>query len=545
MRGRGCGRGAGRAAYDAHPNCLVRLAALSHLACAYEPTSAVPPRHHSRRPAPSPAAAPPPPPPPGHRPAAAARALAAPPAPSTPNPLATPGGAEAEACGLDPPPAVCAVSCGEGHVAALSRDGRVWTWGLNSEGQLGLGDDRQRAAPTPVPTLPAGSRRVRLLACGGAHTLLATAGDELFAFGANGFGQLGLGTRRGSNAPQRVAALSGQAVRCLAAGATHSLVALAAGGDSRGGLVAFGSNDHLQLGTRSRNAEAAPTLVPAFRGVGVVSLAAGRLHSAAVTEAGRCHTWGGGRRGQLGQGEHRDVVDPYLVQFGLPQSMAREPRALQVSCGEFHTAVVVEVVPAVPAPPPIERGREGAPPEPLRRSEERDRFAQRGALALGSSPAPGAGGHATPGASTGAERVGPAGRGPASPSLPPSATRRAAEAGARRGVWAFGSGREGQLGQGNAHDSSLPQEVGQLRHEEVVSVACGSAHTLAACRSGMVFAWGRNSAGQLGLGLPPRRPPSAAPRRARRARARAHAARGRAPGAQGTTGPRLRRRRWR
>lgn len=427
------------------------------------------------------------------------------------------------------------MSCGEGHVAALSRDGRVWTWGLNSEGQLGLGDDRQRAVPTPVPTLPAGSRRVRLLACGGAHTLLATAGDELFAFGANGFGQLGLGTRRGSNAPQRVAALSSQAVRCLAAGATHSLVALAAGGDSRGGLVAFGSNDHLQLGTRSRNAEAAPAVVPAFRGVGVVSLAAGRLHSAAVTEAGRCYTWGGGRRGQLGQGEHRDLIDPYLVQFGLPQSMAREPRALQVSCGEFHTAVVVEVVPAVRlAPPPIERGREGAPPEPLRRSP-RDRFAQPGApgapdsgVALGGTP--GAGGSAAPVAGTGAERA----------ALPPrSATRRAAEAGARRSVWAFGSGREGQLGLGNAHDSSLPQEVGQLRHEEVMSVACGSAHTLAACRSGMVYAWGCNAAGQLGLGPPPRRPPR------RAARARAHAAWGRAPGAQGTTGPRLRRRRWR
>lgn len=42
------------------------------------------------------------------------------------------------------------VSCGNAHAVALTTDGRVWAWGLNSHGQLGQGDDNKHKGPVHV-----------------------------------------------------------------------------------------------------------------------------------------------------------------------------------------------------------------------------------------------------------------------------------------------------------------------------------------------------------------------------------------------------------
>lgn len=47
------------------------------------------------------------------------------------------------------------------------------------------------------------TNRVTKLACGGYHTLVLTSEDELFAFGANSYGELGLGDTKESSRPRR------------------------------------------------------------------------------------------------------------------------------------------------------------------------------------------------------------------------------------------------------------------------------------------------------------------------------------------------------
>jgi hypothetical protein len=46
------------------------------------------------------------------------------------------------------------VFAGADHVVVLTADGRVWAWGAGAHGQLGLGDERDRAVFTLVPDLP-------------------------------------------------------------------------------------------------------------------------------------------------------------------------------------------------------------------------------------------------------------------------------------------------------------------------------------------------------------------------------------------------------
>ena len=87
------------------------------------------------------------------------------------------------------------VACGGAHTAALTDDGVLYIWGRGNEGQLGLGDLRPRAVPTLMKALGDKQAGTTVLqaACGGAHTLALCDNGEVYAWGLNEEGQLGLG----------------------------------------------------------------------------------------------------------------------------------------------------------------------------------------------------------------------------------------------------------------------------------------------------------------------------------------------------------------
>ena len=67
-------------------------------------------------------------------------------------------------------------------------------------------------------------------------------------------------------------------------------------------------------------------------------------------------------------------------------------------------------------------------------------------------------------------------------------------------VVAFGSNTWGQLGLGHAIWQASPQVVPALCRIRVTRIACGFAHTVVLTAEDEVLAFGRNDAGQLGLG---------------------------------------------
>jgi alpha-tubulin suppressor-like RCC1 family protein len=200
------------------------------------------------------------------------------------------------------------VACGAEHVVALASDGRLFSWGQNENGQLGLGDNRQRQSPREIYTFPSTSKVVKDVTCGHTHTLAVTSTDELFAWGCNGHGQLGLGHPYDRNSPQRVEALCQRRIRRIAAGAQHSLVFV-----EIGGLHSFGCNDHGQLGLGTNIGSRVPAQVALLKEAEIVSVGAGVVHSAAVSSTGACYTWGGGIRGQLGHGRFEESLLPEEV----------------------------------------------------------------------------------------------------------------------------------------------------------------------------------------------------------------------------------------
>src|ERR1700722_2283898 len=78
----------------------------------------------------------------------------------------------------------------------IDQSGQLWAWGDNFYGQLGVGDRTNRNIPTLVP-LPEGASKWVLVA-GGANFAIAVAdSDKLYTWGLNDKGQIGNGTPDG------------------------------------------------------------------------------------------------------------------------------------------------------------------------------------------------------------------------------------------------------------------------------------------------------------------------------------------------------------
>ncbi len=122
---------------------------------------------------------------------------------------------------------------GDSHSAALASDGEVYTWGWSDRGQLGHGDRANRDRPTPLGLLEEASmqkglswstRVVMKSVCAGAdHTIALSNDGRAFSWGANSRGQLGLGHREFVTAPKHIAAIKRKIVQ-VACGSIHRYV---------------------------------------------------------------------------------------------------------------------------------------------------------------------------------------------------------------------------------------------------------------------------------------------------------------------------------
>lgn len=75
------------------------------------------------------------------------------------------------------------VACGRAHVLALTEEGNLYVWGLNAKGQLGLGDTHQRTTPTPME-LPNGHEVAKIYASNHSSACITKAGQILFTWGS-------------------------------------------------------------------------------------------------------------------------------------------------------------------------------------------------------------------------------------------------------------------------------------------------------------------------------------------------------------------------
>jgi alpha-tubulin suppressor-like RCC1 family protein len=201
-----------------------------------------------------------------------------------------------------------AVAAGGSHSLALTSAGGVLAWGGNESGQLGIGNN-QNVPVAEVVQIPAGTI-ITAIAAGDAHSLAVTSTGRVLAWGSNGEGELGDPTAGPSSTlPVDVALPQGVNVIAIAAGGEHSLAVT-----STGGAFAWGSNGFGELGNGTSGApHSTPVAVHLPAGTTVTSVAAGESHSVARTATGRVLAWGSNEMNQLGNGTDDDADVPVPV----------------------------------------------------------------------------------------------------------------------------------------------------------------------------------------------------------------------------------------
>lgn len=177
-----------------------------------------------------------------------------------------------------------AVAVGGSHVCALRAGGGVRCWGSDSDGQLGVGGAPGGASDVPLDvSLPSAAAAI---AAGGRHTCARLANGQLWCWGANDYGQLGIGTvDAAAEEPTLVAGVDPS--RALSLGADHSCLLGPAGQ-----AWCWGAGGAGQLGLGE--AMSVPVPVKALAPGPHRALSAGGSGACTVDATGALWCWGGG-----------------------------------------------------------------------------------------------------------------------------------------------------------------------------------------------------------------------------------------------------------
>jgi alpha-tubulin suppressor-like RCC1 family protein len=199
------------------------------------------------------------------------------------------------------------ITAGGGHACGLADDGTAYCWGSNGSGQLGNGT----LTIPPEPTLVTSALRFDSLAAGGSHTCGLVAGGAAYCWGSDAAGQLGSEKFAASTTPIPVD--GSQRFSQIVAGLDHTC-GIAAPPSRR--VFCWGANGLGQLGIGSTDSSAVPLQIPDSRAF--VALSAGDRTTCGIATDGQAFCWGRGTDGQLGNGVGSDAHTPQQVTGGAP-----------------------------------------------------------------------------------------------------------------------------------------------------------------------------------------------------------------------------------
>jgi alpha-tubulin suppressor-like RCC1 family protein/Ca2+-binding RTX toxin-like protein len=173
--------------------------------------------------------------------------------------------------------------------------GQLFSWGTNLYGQLGIGADSSVTMSTiPVPV--SGLSDVVAFADGTRHALAVRSDGAVWGWGTNGSGQVGDGSTITRTTPVRAGTLTG--VVAVAAGTSHSLAL-----DGAGRVWSWGSDAKGQLGNGAGGATSSPQqILVGPVGTVIEAISAGADFGLALDAAGDVWSWGDDGLGQLGNG---------------------------------------------------------------------------------------------------------------------------------------------------------------------------------------------------------------------------------------------------
>lgn len=284
------------------------------------------------------------------------------------------------------------IARGGEHLVATKTDGTLWVWGYSNAGQLGFGNRTSYSSPKQLGTLTTWSK-----ISGAKYSTFALRTDgSLWSWGYNGNGQLGLGNITDYSSPKQVGSLTNWA--SLSPYSYFNFGAV----KSDGTLWMWGWNDYGMLGLDNRTSYSSPKQVGSL--TNWLSVSCGTYTTAAIKTDGTLWTWGRGISfGALGLGN--------TASYSSPKQVGSLTNWSYVAWPDLYSCVALKT--------------DGT-------------------------------------------------------------------------LWAWGNNGSGQLGLGNTTNYSSPKQIGALTNW--YSIAAVNGGVIAIKSDGTLWSWGKSGVGQLGLG---------------------------------------------
>ncbi|MEZ4846987.1 MAG: hypothetical protein R2877_08715, partial [Bdellovibrionota bacterium] len=103
-------------------------------------------------------------------------------------------------------PTILSLSAGNKHACAIDGNNKLYCWGANDSGQLGIGNTASQNAPTEIDTTNVGvSNNFRKVSTSWSHTCAIHDNNKLYCWGNNNYGFLGIGNEVVQTSPVEVA----------------------------------------------------------------------------------------------------------------------------------------------------------------------------------------------------------------------------------------------------------------------------------------------------------------------------------------------------
>jgi len=227
------------------------------------------------------------------------------------------------------------IACGEYHSIIIDTNDNVWSFGNNNKGQLGLGDTNNRPVPNKIPSVEGWNGKAKYIECGGNHSIIIDMNDNVWSFGNNYSGQLGLGDTNNRLVPTKISSVEGwtlkEKAKQIASGRSSSLII-----DMNDNVWSFGNNQSGQLGLDDIENRNKPTQILNIK---AKQIACGREHSMIIDTDSNTLSFGNNYSGQLGLGDKADRNKPTQIP-GI--------KAKQIACGGEHSMMLTSIEPLLP-----------------------------------------------------------------------------------------------------------------------------------------------------------------------------------------------------
>ena len=229
---------------------------------------------------------------------------------------------------------IISVVCGyHDYTIVVTKLDEIYGWGDNESGQLGLGDTTNRNFPHKLPI-----KNVKSVSCGWRHTIILTHNGKVFACGQNCHGQLGLGNYTNQYFLQKISICGVSNILLISCGYYHTIAL------TSDGIYSWGDNNHGQLGldVQSTWMESHKICMPRKINLlcssiipQIIAIAGGVRHTMMLTDRGELFVCGSNDLGQLGIGKGNGT----LWEF---QKLNLNEHILSVNCGSSHVIVTTK-----------------------------------------------------------------------------------------------------------------------------------------------------------------------------------------------------------